>query len=107
MAHIHRPWRTAFYKLHSLIVLSLGEDAYKEFAKTVDQFTNKIKAKYANNFMTNKKVYKVNVQVYLFTETVINDLIQIRLSKAIPSLKLNLQIQFLTDLKSEPHLHEP
>lgn len=54
-------------KLKSLF-FSLGEADYADLVETIDQFTNKLKVKYANDFIQNKKVYKINLQVYPVTE---------------------------------------
>lgn len=54
-------------KIKSLF-FSLNESSYSDFIETLDQFTNKLKVKYANDFIQNKKIYKLNLQVYPVTE---------------------------------------
>lgn len=54
-------------KIRSLF-FSLGEIDYAELVEAVDQFANKLKNKYANDFIKNKKIYKINLQVYPITD---------------------------------------
>lgn len=54
-------------KIRSLF-FSLGASDYTDLVETLDQFANKLKVKYANDFIKNKKIYKVNLQVYPVTD---------------------------------------
>lgn len=54
-------------KLKSLF-FSLNEEDYRDLTEIIDQFANKVKTKYANDFIQNKKIYKMNVQLYPLTE---------------------------------------
>jgi uncharacterized protein (TIGR02147 family) len=54
-------------KLKSLY-FSLSEDDFLELIENIEQFGNRLKNRYANDYLNNKKIYKVNLQAYPVTE---------------------------------------
>lgn len=56
-------------KMKSLL-LTIGESDYSELVEIIDQFTNKLKVKYASDSIKNKKLFKINVQAYPVTNEV-------------------------------------
>lgn len=54
------------------LYFSLSEEKFNEISNTLNDIANRIKVEHCNNFIQNKKLYKLNFQLYPVTDT-IND----------------------------------
>lgn len=55
-------------KLFRSIFIPITEDQFDDFSIEVDQFINRIKNKYGDDYLKNKKLAKMNLQIYPLTQ---------------------------------------
>ncbi len=58
------------YNQFRTLYFSLNEEAFEDIYETLNDVANRLKVKYCNNFISDKKLFKFNFQLYPVTETV-------------------------------------
>lgn len=58
------------YTKFKSLMFSLPSSQFIDLSSDIEEFCNKLKYKYGNDFIENKKIYKVNIQSYPITEDI-------------------------------------